>query len=106
MRWYVNSNGTTIGPLSEERIAMLCTWGKLSAEAYVCDEQFSNWVPIGRTAFGALVASWDAGEDAAAEEQRDASASTSIRRMGQRLRTYLVGMALIAGAVLLAVFVG
>ena len=113
MRWYVNNNGNTIGPLSEERISMLCRWGKLSAGAYICDEQFSNWVSIARTPFGLLIS----GQSALAEEQPSSSAAApppppstgqkgQAGQIGQCVRTYLVGVALIAGAVLLAVTVG
>ncbi len=56
MRWYVNQNGTTAGPLPEQRIAMLASWGKISREAYICDEHLSTWVAITRTAFAPLVA--------------------------------------------------
>jgi hypothetical protein len=56
MRWYVSQNGTTAGPLSEQRIAMLASWGKISRDAYICDEQLSSWVAITRTAFAPLVA--------------------------------------------------
>jgi len=56
MRWYVNQNGKTAGPYSEQRIAMLATWRKISRDAYICDEQLSTWVAISRTAFAPLVA--------------------------------------------------
>ena len=56
MRWYVNQNGKTAGPFSEQRIAMLASWRKISRDAYVCDEQLSTWVAIKRTKFAPLVA--------------------------------------------------
>jgi hypothetical protein len=112
MRWYVNNNGNTVGPLSEERITMLCRWGKVSRGAYICDEQFSNWVSISRTPFAEFIAGESAvADESAAEGQPESSAGAPppTRQMvqaGQSIRTYLVGMALLAGAVLLAVTVG
>jgi hypothetical protein len=55
MRWYVSQNGRTSGPFSEERITMLLRWGKLSRSAYICDEQWSTWVAITRSAFAPLL---------------------------------------------------
>jgi hypothetical protein len=56
MRWYVSQNGTTAGPFSEQRIAILASWGKISRDAYICDEYLSTWVAITRTAFAPLLA--------------------------------------------------
>ena len=39
MQWYVNQNGKTTGPFSDQRVAMLVNWGKLSDDAYLCDEE-------------------------------------------------------------------
>ena len=94
MRWYVNQNGKTVGPFTEERIAMLVTWGKIAREAYICDEQFSTWVSITRTAFGPLVTG-KAPEEA---EQPPAPATA-----GNKLRAWLAGVMLVASAVMLAI---
>jgi len=53
--WYVCEDGKTEGPLREQRIAQLIAWGRITARAYVCDEQLSSWVSIRRTAFAALL---------------------------------------------------
>lgn len=95
MRWYVNQNGKTVGPLTEERIAMLVTWGKIARDAYICDEQFSTWVPILRTAFGPLVA-----QAPAADGEPRAALSAPA---GQKLRAWLAGAMLLASAVMLAI---
>src|SRR4051812_36566354 len=55
MLWFVNQDGKTEGPLSEERVAQLLRWGKISRDAYVCDEHLSSWVSIQRTAFAPLL---------------------------------------------------
>jgi uncharacterized protein DUF4339 len=52
MQWYVSQNGKTTGPFDEERLAMLIHWGKISSDAFVCDEQHSAWIAIRCTAFG------------------------------------------------------
>lgn len=51
MRWYVSQNGKTLGPFREERLSMLLEWGKISRDAYICDEQWSTWIAITRSAF-------------------------------------------------------
>lgn len=94
MRWYVNQNGKTVGPFTEERIAMLVTWGKIARDAYICDEQFSTWVSITRTAFGPLVTN-------AAREDGEQRARLSAPA-GQRLRAWVAGVMLFASAVMLA----
>jgi hypothetical protein len=52
MQWYVSQNGKTTGPFDEERLAMLAHWGKISPDAFVCDERHSAWIAIRCTAFG------------------------------------------------------
>jgi hypothetical protein len=100
MRWYVNQNGKTVGPFPEERIAMLATWGKLSRNAYICDEQFSTWVSITRSAFGPLVTgAAPSGESA---EEKNASPPPDARAAGQNLRAWLTGAVLLAGVLVLA----
>lgn len=99
MRWYVNQNGKTVGPFPEERIAMLATWGKISRDAYICDEQLSTWVSITRSAFGPLVAGARS-EDA---EETTAPAAPAARATGQNLRAWLTGAVLLAGVLVLAI---
>ena len=99
MRWYVNQNGKTVGPFPEERIAMLVTWGKISRDAYVCDEQFSTWVSITRTGFGPLVAE-------ASQARTDGSAANlpsdpGAKPAGQNLRAWLTGVVLLAASALM-----
>lgn len=54
-RWYVSQNGKTVGPYPEERLKVLVQWGKVSREAYICDEQCSSWIAIKRSAFAPLL---------------------------------------------------
>jgi hypothetical protein len=100
MRWYINQSGKTDGPFSEERIAMLAAWGKISRDAYICDEQFSTWVSIARSAFGPLVTGTESAEDSAEANSEPAPAES--RRAGQNLRAWLTGAVLLAGALVLA----
>lgn len=53
-RWYVSQDGKAQGPYPEERLAVMVQWGKISRDAYICDEQCSTWVPIKRSSFAAL----------------------------------------------------
>jgi len=53
--WYVSQNGKTVGPYREERLKVLLQWGKVSSEAYICDEQCSSWIAIKRSAFAPLL---------------------------------------------------
>jgi hypothetical protein len=55
MRWYVSQNGRTTGPFDEERLAMLVHWGKISRDAFICDQQWSAWIAIRRSAFAPLL---------------------------------------------------
>jgi GYF domain 2 len=104
MRWYVNQNGKTEGPFSEERIAMLVTWGKISRDAYICDEQFSTWVSIMRTGFGPLIAEALGTENPTvdAAPEHGAEVTTDAEQTWQRLRAWVAGVVLLAGALMLA----
>jgi len=51
MQWYVSQNGKTTGPFDEERLAILVRWGKISPDAFLCDERHSAWIAIRCTAF-------------------------------------------------------
>jgi hypothetical protein len=53
--WFVSEQGKLSGPFSAERIRVLLEWGKISADAYVCDEFSSAWIPIRQSRFGAHV---------------------------------------------------
>jgi hypothetical protein len=55
MRWYVSQNGKTSGPFNEQRIAMLVNWGKITSEAYLCDEKWASWVALTRSQFAPLL---------------------------------------------------
>jgi hypothetical protein len=55
MQWYVSQNGKTSGPFSEQRIAMLVNWGKITSEAYLCDEKWACWVALKRSQFAPLL---------------------------------------------------
>jgi hypothetical protein len=101
MRWYVNQNGKTVGPFPEERIAMLATWGKLSRKAYICDEQFSTWVSITRSAFGPLISGGAASGEGA--EEKGESFPPEARAAAQNLRAWLTGAVLLAGVLVLAI---
>lgn len=102
MMWYVSQDRKTEGPLSEERLAMLIHWGKITRRAYVCDEQLSGWVSIERTAFAPLLAaqSDDAAEPSAPRGLRGASLRFSNRAL-QRLGAVLAAAGMLAGALAL-----
>lgn len=55
MQWYVSQDGKTTGPFSEQRIAMLVNWGKISSDAYLCDEKWACWVALKRSQFAPLL---------------------------------------------------
>lgn len=65
MRWYVSQNGKTTGPFDEERLAMLVHWGKISRDAFICDQQWSAWIAIRRSAFAPLLPNRDGHFEAA-----------------------------------------
>ncbi|HTV18098.1 MAG TPA: GYF domain-containing protein [Polyangiaceae bacterium] len=53
----MSQNGKTTGPFDEERLAMLVHWGKISRDAFICDQQWSAWIAIRRSAFAPLLPS-------------------------------------------------
>ena len=67
MRWYVSQNGKTTGPFDEERLAMLVHWGKISRDAFICDQQWSAWIAIRRSAFAPHLPDRADGPSAASE---------------------------------------
>jgi len=54
MQWYVSQSGKTTGPFDEERLAMLVRWGRITRDAFICDEQQSAWIGIRRSGFARL----------------------------------------------------
>ncbi|HEU4580657.1 MAG TPA: GYF domain-containing protein [Polyangiaceae bacterium] len=106
--WYVCQGGKTEGPLREERIVQLIQWGKISARAYICDEQLSSWVSIRRTAFAALLQPQTPAAPGRAEP--DANPLGALRggpwrlstRAAQRLSGLLAALSVAAGALQLA----
>src|SRR5262245_19628517 len=102
MLWYVSQDRKTEGPLSEQRIAMLIHWGKVTRRAYVCDEQFSGWVSIERTAFAPLLAQQaPEPEPTVLKVLRGAPLRFSTRAL-QRLGAVLAAVGMLAGALALA----
>ncbi len=101
MLWYVSQDRKTQGPLNEQRLAMLIRWGKVTRRAYVCDEQFSGWVSIERTAFAPLIAEQpEQPEPAAPRGLRGASLRFSTRAL-QRLGAVLAAVGMLAGVLAL-----
>lgn len=55
MRWYINRNGETIGPVDE---SVIIQWGhnnQLLADMFVCAENGGNWVSIENSPFSNFV---------------------------------------------------
>lgn len=105
--WYICEGGKTEGPLREERIAQLIQWGKITARAYVCDEQLSSWVSIRRTAFAALLATSVPPEEPQTEVVNPLGALRGgpwrlSTRAAQRLSGLLAALSVAAGALQLA----
>jgi hypothetical protein len=103
MQWYVNQQGKTTGPFSEQRIAMLASWGKISNEAYLCDDQWCCWVAVGRSQFAPLLPAYDAEQAPESRAARALSEPPAQDRLGQRLALALLLM-LTAAAFLLALW--
>jgi GYF domain 2 len=99
MRWYVSENGKTSGPFSEQRIAMLVNWGKITSEAYLCDEKWACWVALSRSQFAPLLG--ELPQEPAARGQSEPPAAQG--GWGQRLALTVLIM-LAAAAFLLAVW--
>lgn len=78
-RWYVSQNGKTVGPYPEERLKVLVQWGKVSHEAYICDEQCSSWIAIKRSAFAPLL------EECRAADEGGSDAGSKRAEAGSRL---------------------
>ncbi len=79
-RWYVSQNGKTVGPYPEERLKVLVQWGKVSREAYICDEQCSSWIAIKRSAFAPLLE-----QDESAPQTEGSPSAASGTRAGSGL---------------------
>jgi len=101
MKWYVSEDGKTSGPFTEQRIEMLVNWGKVSSEAYLCDDQWSCWVSITRSHFAPMLAARraeQAGEvDASGTQPSGASlhppAGSSVHRLALVLLIMLTAAA-------------
>ena len=103
MQWYVNQNGKTTGPFSEQRVAMLVNWGKISDDAYLCDDQWSCWVAVGRSEFAPLLPNYDPEQARESRNPRALSEPPAQGKLGHRLALALLLM-LTAAAFLLALW--
>lgn len=103
MQWYVNQNGKTTGPFSEQRVAMLVNWGKLSDDAYLCDDQWSCWVALRRSPFAPLLPNYDPEQARESRNPRALSEPPAQGKLGHRLALALLLM-LTAAAFLLALW--
>jgi hypothetical protein len=92
MRWYVSQYGKTTGPFDEERLAMLVHWGKISRDAFICDQQWSAWIAIRRSAFAPLLSGR---ADAAAD-------AVAPRELGTKRALGLVALSVILAGLLMA----
>jgi hypothetical protein len=106
MQWYVSQNGKTLGPFTEQRVAMLVNWGKIENDAYICDDKWSCWVAVTRSHFAPLIAAHVA-EECERESQAPRALSEPPLAKGQwfghRLALALLIM-LAAAAFLLALW--
>jgi hypothetical protein len=106
MQWYVSQNGKTLGPFTEQRVAMLVNWGKIESDAYICDDKWSCWVAVTRSHFAPLMAAHSA-EQRQHESQAPKALSEPPLAQGQwfghRLALALLIM-LAAAAFLLALW--
>jgi hypothetical protein len=100
---YVNQNGKTTGPFSEQRVAMLVNWGKLANDAYLCDDQWSCWVALERSQFAPLLPNYDAERARESQNSRALSEPPAQGKLGHRLALALLLM-LTAAAFLLALW--
>jgi len=103
MQWYLNQNGKTTGPFSEDRVAMLVNWGKVSKDAYLCDDQWACWVAVGRSQFAPLLPNYDAERARESRDPRALSEPPAQGKLGHRLALALLLM-LTAAAFLLALW--
>jgi|SRR6185295_10863972 len=107
MQWYVSQNGRTLGPYTEERVAMLVNWGKIDSDAYICDDKWSCWLAVKRSHFAPLMAARDVESLHEHESQAPRALSEPPEAkgqwFGQRLALALLIM-LAAAAFLLALW--
>jgi hypothetical protein len=52
--WFVSERGSLSGPFDTSRVEDLLRWGRISAQAHVCDDAGSAWIPIRRSMFARL----------------------------------------------------
>lgn len=114
MQWYVSQKGKTTGPFDEERLAMLVRWGKISRDAFICDEQLSAWIGIRRSAFARLLQAPEGdgsggalGSDAGAGAPPGSSSGAGSERSdgeqaGSRQALGLVALSVVLAGVLMA----
>lgn len=83
MQWYVSQNGRTLGPFTEQRVAMLVNWGKIGDDAYICDDKWSCWVAVSRSQFAPLISAHDAEQQPERESQAARGSSEPPGAQGQ-----------------------
>jgi hypothetical protein len=100
MRWYVSENRKASGPFTEERIAIMIQWGKISRKALLGDESHATWVPITRTHFAPLFPQHALEKNALLVSMRAARAWLSGRP-----RPSFVALSVVAAALMAAITV-
>jgi hypothetical protein len=103
MQWYVNQNGKTTGPFSEQRVAMLVNWGKIANDAYLCDDQWACWVALARSPFAPLLPNYDPEKARPSRNPPALSEPPAQGKLGHRLALAFLLM-LTAAAFLLALW--
>lgn len=69
--WFVSQGNNMEGPFTAERIRDLIRWGKVSEDAYLCDEYNSAWIPIRQSALAGALAEVLPPEATAPERESD-----------------------------------
>jgi hypothetical protein len=106
MRWYVSENRKASGPFTEERIAIMVQWGKISQKALLGDESHATWVPITRTHFAPLFpASAGAVVEGALLVSVRAFARAARAWLSGRPRPSFVALSVVAAALMAAIHV-
>lgn len=102
MQWYVSQNGKASGPFDDERLAQLIQWGKVTREAFICDEQSSAWISIRCSAFGALLPGEGDGPPEKEPASTASAGSSSSSNLEQRLAFGLLASCFLVAGVLMA----
>lgn len=94
MRWYVSQHGNATGPFDEERLATLVRWGKISRDAFLCDERHSAWISIRSTAFAAELPAESRRRGAGASEwwARFVRSARAVFELGERNGQQALGL--------------